>query len=418
MTEFTNRNPADALMARIEELAQFTCDAPKVTRLFLSPEHKHAVQRVIGWMEEAGMSARLDAIGNIHARYEGETPDAPALILGSHIDTVRDAGKYDGNLGVLTAIAAVDEFNRQGRRFPFAIEVVAFGDEEGSRFPTTLSGSRALAGRFDPRMFEVADPDGVTLREALVAFGCDPAAIPALALSPQRALAFVELHIEQGPVLEALGLPVGIVTAINGATRFSVEVSGMAGHAGTVPMNARRDALSGAAEMILATEARARGEEHLVATVGRVSAEPGAVNVIPGIARFTLDIRAPSDAQRLLAVHDIEASCRSIARARGLDLVMTRNYDEEAAVCHPVLVEALSQSVVREGHRVHRLPSGAGHDTMAMEKLCPVGMIFVRCKGGISHNPAESITPEDAAAGFAVLVDFVRHFDPAALRRA
>lgn len=414
----TNRNPADIVMARIEELAHFTCDPPRVTRLFLSPEHKQAIGRVIGWMEEAGMSARLDAIGNVHARYEGETPDAPALILGSHIDTVRDAGKYDGNLGVLTAIAAVDEFNRQGRRFPFAIEVVAFGDEEGSRFPSTLSGSRALAGRFDPAMLEVKDPDGVTMREALAAFGCDPAAIPALAIAPQRALAFVELHIEQGPVLEALDLPVGIVTAINGATRFQVEVSGMAGHAGTVPMNGRRDALSGAAEMILATEQRAQAEEHLVATVGRVSAEPGAVNVIPGLARFTLDIRAPSDEQRLAAVLDIEAACRRIADSRGLGLTMIRNYDEEAALCHPAIVEALSQSVAREGHRVHRLPSGAGHDTMAIEKLCPVGMIFVRCKGGISHNPAESITIDDAAAGFAVLVDFIRHFDPAALRRA
>ncbi|MBK9081744.1 MAG: allantoate amidohydrolase [Rhizobiales bacterium] len=404
-------------MARLDELAAFTDEPGRLTRLFLSPSHKRAVAQVIAWMRAAGMTATLDDVGNVRGRYEGATPGAPALLLGSHIDTVRDAGRYDGTLGVMLAIAVVAELDRRGERLPFAVDVLAFGDEEGVRFPTTLSGSRAMTGAFDPATLACADGEGVTLEAALRGFGCDPAGIRALAYPPGAALAYVEAHIEQGPVLQARGAALGVVTAINGATRFRVVVEGVAGHAGTVPMAIRSDALAGAAEMILAVEARARGEEDLVATVGQVAVEPGAVNVIPGAARFTIDMRAPDDAQRRAAVADVEAACRAIAERRGLALAMERAHDAPAVACDPRLVAMLAKSVAREGGAPIRLPSGAGHDAMAMARLCPSAMLFVRCRDGISHNPAEAITAEDAGAAFAALLDFVRRFDPSALTR-
>lgn len=417
MTTGDNRDPGAALMARLDELARFSDEPDRLTRLFLSPSHKASIPTLLRWMGEAGMSAHLDAVGNVRGRYAGATAEAPTLYLGSHVDTVRDAGRYDGTLGALTAIAVVAELNRRGVRRPFAIEVLAFGDEEGVRFPTTLSGSRAVAGTFDPATLAAADTDGVTLEAALRGFGCDPARIAEAAGDPARALAYVELHIEQGPALEAAGAAIGVVTAINGASRFSVSLEGVAGHAGTVPMPMRRDALAGAAEMILAIEARAAGEADLVATVGRIAAEPGAINVIPGAARFTVDIRAPLDGQRRAATADIEAACRAMAARRGLSIDIARMHDAPAAGCDPGIVAALAASAAREGHRDIRLPSGAGHDAMAMAALCPIGMIFVRCAGGISHNPAESITAADAAAGFSVLLDFVLTYDPGAVAR-
>jgi allantoate deiminase len=411
MSAGDNRDPGAALMAQLDELARFSDEDGKLTRLFLSPAHKASIPTLLRWMREAGMEARLDAVGNVRGRYAGAASDAPTLYLGSHVDTVRDAGRYDGTLGVLTAIAVVAELNRRSERQPFAIEVLAFGDEEGVRFPTTLSGSRAVAGVFDPATLAAADSDGVTLEAALRGFGCDPGAIDAAAGDRRRALAYVELHIEQGPFLEAQGAAIGIVTAINGASRFSVSLEGMAGHAGTVPMAMRRDALAGAAEMILAIEARAAGEADLVATVGRIAAEPGAINVIPGAACFTVDIRAPVDARRQAAAADIEQACRVVAARRGLSIAIARTHDAPAATCDKAIVAALAASALREGHRDIRLPSGAGHDAMIMASFCPTGMIFLRCAGGISHNPAESITAADAAAGFAVLLDFVRSLE-------
>ncbi|MBL8587207.1 MAG: allantoate amidohydrolase [Methylobacteriaceae bacterium] len=399
-------------MARLDALAGFTDEPGRVTRLFLSPSHRRSVDWLLDWMREAGMAAFLDDVGNVRGRYEGATPGAPALLIGSHIDTVRDAGRYDGTLGVALGVAVVAELKRRGERLPFAIEVIGFGDEEGVRFPTTLAGSRAIAGGFDPTTLAACDPDGVSLDKALRDFGCDPARIGGLAMTRQAALAYVEAHIEQGPVLERNAAPLGVVTAINGATRFRGTLEGEAGHAGTVPMAIRRDALAGAAEIILGVEARAAREADLVATVGRIEAAPGAINVIPGAAHFTLDIRAPDDAQRRAAVADIEALCAATAKRRGLKLEMTRSHDAPAVVCDPRLVAALAESVAREGHAPLRLPSGAGHDAMAMAALCPSAMLFVRCKGGISHNPAESITAADAGAAFAALIDFVRHFDP------
>jgi len=271
------------IVGRINELAAISETREHLTRIFLTPEHRLAADLIVTWMREAGMSAHLDAIGNVCGRYEGDRPSLPCLMLGSHYDTVRDAGKWDGPLGVITALACVADLNRRGKRLPFAIEVVGFADEEGVRFASTLLGSRAVAGTFDENVLDGRDRDGISMRDALKKFGLDPDHIRAAARARRELLAYLELHIEQGPVLEANGLPVGVVTAIAGATRMAAKLTGMAGHAGTVPMALRRDALVGAAECINAIEEFCRNDENgLVGTVGYIQAMPGATNVIPG----------------------------------------------------------------------------------------------------------------------------------------
>lgn len=401
-------SPGRRLMARLDEFAAFTDDPPKLTRLYLSPAHRRAADQFIVWAQTAGLDAKIDPAGNVVARYEGRRPGAPALMIGSHIDTVRDAGRYDGNLGALAALAVVEELAGNGERLEVAVEVVAFGDEEGVRFPKTMTGSRELAGLVQDGALEQKDRDGVAMRDALKAFGGDP---DRLRTSRARGIAaFVELHIEQGPVLEAEGLPLGIVSAINGATRFDVAVTGMAGHAGAVPMNLRRDAVAAAAEMILAIEARAHAEQELVATVGRVDVEPGAVNVISGLTRFSIDIRAPLDERRRRAVADIASTLDAIAARRGVGLKLVQTHEAGAYVCDAKIVAGLTAAVEAVGQKPRLLPSGAGHDTMIMGQLCPSGMLFVRCKGGVSHNPLESITPDDCEIALAALTRFVRGF--------
>ena len=402
---------AARVMARLDELAGLSSDAGALTRLYLTPEHKAAAVKVTDWMEDAGMAASIDAVGNVVGRYAGSTADARTLILGSHIDTVRDAGRYDGNFGVVAAIEAVAELHARDERLAFAVEIIAFGDEEGVRFPVTLSGSRAVAGTFDPASLDVTDDAGISLREALVAFGCDPHAVAAIARRKADVLGYVEAHIEQGPVLEAEGLPVGIVTAIAGASRLKVEIDGIAGHAGTVPMHLRRDALAAAAEMISTVERQALAAADLVATVGRIEAQPGAVNVIPARVAFTIDLRSPSDALRRQALDALRAVFEEIAARRGVSVAVASSYDEAAAPCAPHLRQALEAAVRAQGIRPLSLPSGAGHDGLAMIALCPIAMLFVRCAGGISHNPAESITVEDADAAVRVLTAFLRHLD-------
>lgn len=402
---------ARRLMARLDALAAYTDDPPKLTRLCLSDAHRRAAEQFIVWAREAGLSARIDPVGNVRARYNGATPDAPALMIGSHVDTVRDAGRYDGALGALAALSVVEGLAAQGRRLDVAIEVVAFGDEEGVRFPRTLTGSRGLVGVSEPETLAQRDADGVSMREALKAFGGDPDHLGAA--RAEGVAAFVELHIEQGPVLEAEGRPLGVVSAINGATRLSAVVSGTAGHAGASPMNLRRDALAAAAEMILAIEARARGEAELVATVGRLDVEPGAVNVVPGQARFSIDVRAPLDPSRRRAVADIAASLLAIARRRGVTLELTPTHEAAAYICHPAIVAGLQAAVAAVGVEPRLLPSGAGHDTMVMGQRWPAGMLFVRCQGGVSHNPAESISEDDCAIALAALTRFVEDFRPA-----
>ena len=404
------------VMAHLHELARCTSEPGKLTRLYLTPAHQAAIRMVRGWMEEAGMETEVDAAANVVGRYPGQRPDAPALLLGSHIDTVRDAGHYDGNLGVIAAIEAVAALNAAGERLPFAIEVIAFGDEEGVRFPSKLTGSRAVAGTFEPQSLDITDQQGTHLEAALRAFGCDPAAIPSIARRRERVLGYVEVHIEQGPVLEERKLPVGIVSAIAGASRFRIEVIGEAGHAGTVPMDLRKDALVAAAEMVMAVERRAHGasEPGLVATVGSIEAAPGAPNVIPGRAKFSLDIRAPVDADRFRAIEELTTAFSTLASRRHVRVRVEKFYDEPAVTCDPGLVAQLEAAVERAGVQPMRLPSGAGHDGLAIAALCPIAMLFVRCKGGISHNPAESITVKDADVATGVLLDFLRHYEGAA----
>ena len=412
MTAAGDFAPGAEVMARLAALGRYSEDSDCLTRRYLSNAHKGAAVQILDWMVAAGMSARLDPVGNAVGRYEAANPGAPALLIGSHIDTVRDAGLYDGNLGVVAAIACVEGLHRSGRRLPFALEVIAFGDEEGGRFPTALTGSRTVAGRLAEDVLDLCDEAGTSLRQALVEFGCDPSTASATGRRGDEVLAFVELHIEQGPVLEAENLALGVVTAINGATRCSVEVEGFAGHAGTVPMALRRDALAGAAEMIAAVERRGSSEPELVATVGRIEALPGAVNIVPGKVRFTLDVRAPEDTRRTAAFKAIEADLGEIAQRRGLGLSMEPSHEAPAAACAPWLIDQFEAALERGGHPPFRLPSGAGHDAMSFFCLCPIGMLFLRCAGGISHHPAESVTTEDVEAGVQVLLDFILHFEP------
>lgn len=383
-----------------------------LTRVFLSREQQAANDLVLGWMRAAGMSARLDAIGNVVGRYEGERPGLPCLMMGSHLDTVRDAGKYDGMLGVVAAIECVRALHARGRRLPFALEVVGFADEEGTRFNATLLGSRAVAGTFKAEVLDNVDQDGVSMRAALRAFGLDPEKIGAAARRREDVLAYAELHIEQGPVLEAEGLAVGVVTAINGATRCAVEIDGIAGHAGTVPMSLRQDALAAAAECVLAIEQRCGAEPELVGTVGKLECLPGAVNVVPGKVRFTIDIRAPRDPLRLAAVDDVLAAMKAVAARRNVRLGVTKTHEGGVAACAPWLMDQIGAAIAAEGVPVRKLPSGAGHDGMAIIDLTDIGMLFVRCEKGISHNPAEAITLADVATAVRVWLRFIENFDP------
>jgi len=401
------------IVRRINELGAISEDPEKLTRIYLSKELRKAADLILIWMREAGMDAHLDAIGNVCGRYEGERPGAPCLMLGSHYDTVRDAGKWDGPLGVITAISCVADLNRRGKRLPFAIEVVGFADEEGVRFASTLLGSRAVAGTFDESVLNTRDRDGVAMRDALVTFGLDPDHIGAAARARRELLAYLELHIEQGPVLEAQNLPVGVVTAIAGATRLAARLTGMAGHAGTVPMALRRDALAGAAECIGVIEEFCRTDESgLVGTVGYIQASPGATNVIPGEVSFTIDMRAPTDMHRKRAVADIVRQIEAIARRRHLALQLDVTHENRTAPCAPWLKEQIARAISREGLSVFELPSGAGHDGMAMIDIADVGMIFVRCRGGISHHPDEHVELADADSGARVLLRVIENFRP------
>ena len=396
-----------AIEAMIEALARHTDEPGRLTRLYLSDSHRAAITSVTGWMQAAGMSTRLDAAGNVVGRTEGASPDAPVLLIGSHIDTVRNAGKYDGNLGVITGIAAVADLARRNTRLPFAIEVIAFGDEEGTRFPTTLSGSKAIAGNVDLACLDERDTTGLSRREGLTALGCDPESLHTCARDPKAVLGYVEVHIEQGPVLEAKGLAVGVVTAINGCSRGEIVVKGYAGHAGTLPMDMRRDAVTAVAEMVLAIEERGRATPDLVATVGMLNVPGAAVNVVAGEARASLDVRAPEDTVRKQAVADIVERIAEVAARRNVEVTTTMRYDAPAAPCDAAFREKLARAVEAEGVPPFELGSGAGHDAMAFRGLWPLAMLFVRCRGGVSHNPAEYASPEDMGLAARVLVRFL-----------
>lgn len=400
--------PARLVMERIEALARISEESGRLTRTFGSPAMQRAHALVGGWMREAGMAVRTDAVGNLIGHYPAARPDGKILLLGSHLDTVRDAGKFDGALGVLLAIACVQQFFVEQARLPFAIEVVGFGDEEGVRYQTTYLGSRALAGTLDAGELQRTDVRGIALAEAIREFGGNPDAVASARLEPSRMLGYLEVHIEQGPVLEQKQRAVGVVSAIAGQTRGRVRFLGQAGHAGTVPMKPRRDALCAAAEFVLAAEDLARNRGGLVATVGEIVALPGASNVIPGEVSLSVDVRHPEDALRQAARAELRERAAKIAGERGVNVTWEQVQETPAVVCDRRLTLQLEQAVKRHQPDAPLLYSGAGHDAAALAAITPVAMLFVRCAGGVSHHPTESVTEADVGVALKILDDFVR----------
>jgi len=393
---------------RLAALARCSQPGPGITRLPFSPEHRCALTLLTGQMEAAGLSVTLDAAGTLVGRLEGP-PGARTLIMGSHQDSVREGGAFDGIMGVVLPILALEVLHEEGRTLPFAVEVLAFADEEGVRFPTALIGPRALADTFDPAVLDLIDADGVTLRSAMVEFGLDPGAIPGLARDPASVLGYLETHIEQGPVLEARDEPLGVVTAICGIERHAVSIEGETGHAGTLPMDMRRDALVGAAQLVLEVNRMARATSGLLGTVGTLEVFPGAVNAVPRAVRTMIELRAPDDAVRDAAARSLTDFARNTSAARGLTLDMTRTYQQPATPCDRGLSERLAEAVTSvTGKPAPHLPSGATHDASAMADLCPAAMLFVRCRDGVSHRPEEFASPDDMGMALAAIVSFLK----------
>ena len=396
----------------VNSLGTVSAEPDRLVRLFLTPEHRRAADRVADWMRAAGLTVSEDALGTVRGRRDGA--GQKRLLIGSHIDTVINAGMYDGPFGVIAGILAAEHF--RATRLPFGIDVLAFGDEEGSRFPATLSSSSACAGIFRAENLQLADRNGVTLADAIRAYGKSPDDIPAAAYARDEAAAYVEVHIEQGPVLEARKQPLGVVTAIIGQTYLNVEFLGEAGHAGTVPMLLRRDALAGAAEAMLLGETLARETKgEVVATVGRIAVAPGATNVIPANVVAIFDIRSGSEAARAKLVDTLKAGIREIAERRHLGLTITSPREVATTPCDAQVQDRFADAIRALGAEPLRLGSGAGHDGQAMAKLCPIGMLFVRCRGGISHNPMEYANPQDLGLAVAALIGFIERFDPGQL---
>ncbi len=397
---------AQQIYDRCQQLATYSQDPNCVDRRYLTAEHKAANQCMAKWMQEAGMDTWQDDAGNQWGRYPSANPDASSLIIGSHLDTVPNAGKYDGILGVVLPVTLMQLFKQQGQTFPFHIDIVGFGDEEGTRFGTTLLGSCAVAGSWQARWAALCDENGISLAKAISDFGGDINRIDRASRADDRLLGYLEIHIEQGPVLEANKLPVGIVTAIAGAKRFAIQVTGHAGHAGTVPMSMRQDALSAAAEMLLAIEALA-SENGIVATVGKITARPGAVNVIPGFVEFSLDIRSEDDALRDSTLTLIQTQLGAIAEKRHCQISWQSTHAADAVLCDKTMQAGLEQAIRKAELEPFYLPSGAGHDAMAIAPICPVAMLFTRCERGISHHPAEAIDVADVEHSLKVIYHYL-----------
>jgi len=396
---------AATVLARCAALGEISEEPGLLVRRFATPALREASDLVGEWMRQAGLDVYEDAVGNLIGRREAATgPGAPAFVLGSHLDTVRDAGRYDGPLGVVAGVAVAERF--AGRVLPFALEVVAFADEEGTRFGTTFLGSSAFAGRWDPAWDALTDEAGVTLADALRAYGGDVAEVPGAARARESLLGYSELHIEQGPVLEARDAPVGVVTAITGQSHAEVRFTGIAGHAGTVPMDARHDAAAAAAEWLLVVESLARAREGLVATVGRLELHPGARNVIPAEARLWLDVRHGDDRARHAAIAALREAAVQVGAPRGVAPDWDDRGDIAAVPADPALAARLTACVEAVGAPVERLASGAGHDAAVVAGLAPAAMLFVRCRGGVSHHPAEAVAVEDVAVAIEKLKEY------------
>ncbi|QNE46073.1 allantoate amidohydrolase [Glaciihabitans sp. INWT7] len=389
---------AALILERCNDLAGLSSQPDRLERVHLSPEHRAANDLVARWMTEAGLSTWQDAAGNQCGRLEGSTPGLPALLLGSHIDTVPDAGRYDGMLGVLLAIAVVDRLRGSGIVLPFALEVVAFSDEEGTRFGTALLGSRALAGTWNEEWWQLTDKDGITLAEAFQDFGLDPARLPGAFRRSESVIGYLEAHIEQGMQLEDADRRLAVVTSIAGARRFALTVTGTAGHAGGTPFDRRRDALVGASELVVAIE-RLSKETGTIGTVGRLQAFPGGVNVIPGRVELSLDLRAEFDADRDDCLERIRTAAEEICTRRRLSFAATETYRADAVTCDPGLQAAIGAGIRSTGDADPlAFWSRAGHDGVAVSALTRFAMLFLRCRGGVSHHPDEHVTAADVAA--------------------
>ncbi len=381
-------------------------DIEGVTRLCATHEHALANKKLREWMVLSGMEVRLDNAANLIGRYPSANPNAQTLLFGSHQDTVPNGGKYDGILGAVLPVTLIHYFHQNQIEFPFHIDVIAFSDEEGTRFQSTLLGSKAISGTFDLSMLDAQDADGVTMREALVAFGCNPDLISQDAYNKQDVLGFVELHIEQGPQLEQANLPVGVVTAITGIERHTLSIIGKASHAGTVPMDMRQDALVGTAQVIHMFDQLCKREEDLVGVVGKIANYPNGVNVIPQQTDITIELRSPNDDSRIKARQEMLESINSLMAQYNLAYRHEQTYEQSAVTCADSLSSVLSEAVSRSGITPKHLYSGAGHDGLAVSKLTDIAMLFLRCTDGISHHPDEAILQQDLVTAVEVLNHF------------
>jgi allantoate deiminase len=399
-------NGAAKIMQWADHLATFTAMEGGLLRAYLTPEHKLAHQQIERWMQQAQLKTWQDSVGNQWGRKVSSNPTLPTLLIGSHSDTVANAGKYDGNLGVLLAIEAMQQLI--GEELPFHVDIVAFADEEGTRFNTTLIGSSSVAGCFQQEWLSITDSKGVSMAQAMTEFGLNPVEAGKDQRLREEILAYLEVHIEQGPVLENLDLAVGVVTGIAGAKRYQFKLKGMAGHAGTVPSNLRRDAMCGTAEMISTIEQFAI-DHNIVATVGRCDVFPGAVNVIAGEVHFTLDIRSQCQTTLENCCETLLQQLEEIAKKRQLQLQHEKLYQAKAVLCNDDLQQKWGEVVEQQTHQsACFLSSGAGHDAMVMTNITDIAMLFVRCEKGISHNPREQVTTEDVAIALDCLIEMVK----------
>ena len=398
---------AAQVMERLETLGRISDEPGRLTREFASPAMRRANELVKSWMAQAGMTTRADAVGNLIGHSPGAHDSSKLLLLGSHLDTVRDAGKFDGALGVLLAIACVEQLKASGQTVDFGIDVIGFADEEGLRYQISYLGSRAMTGQLNETDLERVDANGITMAAAIAEFGGDPSQLNSCQMGSETLLGYVEVHVEQGPVLEQKGHAVGVVTAIAGQTRVSVTFEGKSGHAGTTPMKLRCDALCGAAEFILQVERYAKLQPGLVATVGQVTLEPNVSNVIAAHCRLTFDVRHQIDRIRTQACQDLRLFATGLQQKRGLTMTWQTAQETASVPCSVELSNLMRKAAQRHQAEVIDLPSGAGHDAAIMATIAPVAMLFVRCRDGLSHHPAEFASVEDIRIALEVLVDFV-----------
>lgn len=402
----------DRILDLVRRLGQHSELPDALMCTYFSTVHKAVAEQLRDWMQSSGLTAEIDAVGNVVGHYPGVPAATKTLLVGSHYDTVANAGLFDGRLGILTALVVAEHLHRVGRRLPFHLDVVAFSEEEGVRFSAPYLGSGAIAGGFDERALARRDQNNVSLATVLRKEGVDLAAIRALARLPETLRGYLEVHIEQGPVLLERGLPVGVVTSIAGSARFRVTVEGAGGHAGTVPMPLRRDAAAAAAEIVLAVERRCSATVDLVGTVGQLAVPHGLINVIPARCELSLDVRSSDDATREASISDIRAEIEQIARRRRVTATVTELSRHRAAPCAAAMQSALADAIARVGVTPFHLPSGAGHDGEMFAGITDIGMLFVRCgNGGISHSPLETVTADDADLAARILLDVLVNLD-------